>query len=114
MNRVRVAGNRIREEAKMTGMTPAVLMRRGMWVDCPPYIRRPTTRLAYWTGIFRCPSCMTPPAAAPQPHDQGGPGGQGQHGQEPEAPTRIGNEHRAGRAPHALETHRDAEGLHEG
>ena len=36
MKRVRVAGNRISEEAKITGMTPAVLMRSGMWVDCPP------------------------------------------------------------------------------
>ena len=47
----------------MTGMTPAVLMRSGMWVDCPPYIRRPTMRLAYWTGILRCPSCITMTAA---------------------------------------------------
>ena len=51
--RVRVVGNRMSEDAKMTGMTPAVLMRRGMWVDEPPYTRRPTMRLAYCTGIFR-------------------------------------------------------------
>ncbi len=24
-----------------------------MWVLCPPYIFRPTTRFAYWTGILR-------------------------------------------------------------
>src|SRR2546422_7255560 len=47
------------EDAKMTGMTPAVLIRSGMCVDWPPYTRRPTTRLAYWTGILRCPSCMS-------------------------------------------------------
>src|SRR2546425_577387 len=29
------------EDAKMTGMTPAVLIRSGMGVDCPPYTRRP-------------------------------------------------------------------------
>ena len=34
-----------------------------MWVDCPPYTRRPTTRFAYWTWIFRCPSCMMMTAA---------------------------------------------------
>ena len=49
MNRASVAGNRISDEAKITGITPAVLIRSGMWVDCPPYTRRPTTRLAYWT-----------------------------------------------------------------
>ena len=63
MNRVSVAGNRISDEAKITGMTPAVLIRSGMWVDCPPYTRRPTTRLAYCTGILRCPSCMRTTAA---------------------------------------------------
>ena len=63
MNRVSVAGNRISEEAKMTGMTPAVLMRSGMCVDWPPYMRRPTTRFAYCTGIFRWPSCMMMTAA---------------------------------------------------
>ena len=26
---------------------------RGMWLDWPPYILRPTTRLAYWTGMRR-------------------------------------------------------------
>ena len=36
-------------------MTPAVLTFSGRWVDWPPNIFRPTTRLAYWTGIRRCP-----------------------------------------------------------
>jgi hypothetical protein len=42
-----VAGNMMMEEAKIGGMTPAVLIFSGRWVLCPPYIRRPTTRLAY-------------------------------------------------------------------
>ena len=42
------------DEAKMTGMTPAWLILSGMYVDAPPYIRRPTIRLAYWIGIRRC------------------------------------------------------------
>ena len=36
-------------------MTPATFTFSGRWVDWPPYIFRPTTRLAYCTGIFRCP-----------------------------------------------------------
>jgi hypothetical protein len=63
MNRVSVAGNRMRDDAKITGITPAVLMRSGMCVDWPPYTRRPTTRLAYWTGILRWPSCISTTAA---------------------------------------------------
>ena len=42
------------EEAKMTGMTPAWFTFSGMYVEVPPYIRRPTIRLAYWIGIRRC------------------------------------------------------------
>jgi preprotein translocase subunit SecY len=34
---------------------PAVLTLIGIWVFCPPYTFRPTTRFAYWTGIFRVP-----------------------------------------------------------
>ena len=30
----------------------------GMYVEVPPYIRRPTMRLAYWTGIRRCACSM--------------------------------------------------------
>ena len=40
----------------MTGMTPAMLMRSGRYVDPPEVIRRPTIRFAYWIGIFRWPS----------------------------------------------------------
>src|ERR1700744_981763 len=29
-----------------------------MYVDVPPYIRRPTIRLAYWTGMRRCACSM--------------------------------------------------------
>ena len=42
----------------MTGMTPAWLTFNGRYVDVPPYCRRPTMRLAYWTGIRRC-ACST-------------------------------------------------------
>ena len=42
----------------MTGMTPAWLTFSGMYVDVPPYIRRPIIRLAYWTGIRRCACSM--------------------------------------------------------
>jgi hypothetical protein len=44
--------------AKMIGITPAWLTRRGRNVAPPWYIRRPRTRLAYWTGIRRWPSWM--------------------------------------------------------
>ena len=47
------AGNIRIDEAKIGGITPAVLTLSGRWVVCPPYIFRPTTRLAYCTGIRR-------------------------------------------------------------
>ena len=50
-----VSGNARIDEAKMTGMTPPVLTLSGMCVLDPPYIRRPTTRLAYWTVTRRWP-----------------------------------------------------------
>ena len=50
-----VAGNARIDEAKMIGITPPVLTFNGMCVLEPPYMRRPTTRLAYWTVIRRCP-----------------------------------------------------------
>jgi hypothetical protein len=37
----------------MTGMTPAWLTFNGRYVDVPPYMRRPTIRFAYWTGMRR-------------------------------------------------------------
>ena len=36
-------------------MTPPVLTFSGMCVLDPPYCRRPTTRLAYWTAMRRWP-----------------------------------------------------------
>ena len=45
----------ITDEAKMTGMTPAMLTLSGMKVLVPPIMRRPTTRLAYCTGMRRSP-----------------------------------------------------------
>ena len=53
-----VAGNMIIEEAKIGGITPDVFIFKGRWVLWPPYILRPTTRLAYCTGIRRCPRSM--------------------------------------------------------
>ena len=50
-------------DAKMIGITPAVLTRSGMCVLWPPYILRPTMRLAYWTGILRVACVMTTTAA---------------------------------------------------
>ena len=48
-----VAGIMAMDWAKMMGMTPPIFTLMGMWVDWPPYIFRPTTRLAYWTGRRR-------------------------------------------------------------
>ena len=51
------------DDAKITGMTPAWLTFNGRYVDEPPYIFRPTMRLAYCTGIRRWPcSTKTTPA----------------------------------------------------
>ena len=47
----------------MTGMTPAWLTFSGRYVEVPPYIRRPTIRLAYCTGIRRW-ACSTKTTAA--------------------------------------------------
>ena len=55
MNPAIVAGNAMIDEAKIGGITPAVLILRGMCVLWPPNTRRPTTRLAYCTGILRLP-----------------------------------------------------------
>src|SRR6185312_7173311 len=46
------------EEAKMIGMTPGWLTLIGIYVEEPPYIRRPTMRLAYCTGTRRWPCSM--------------------------------------------------------
>jgi len=52
-----VAGNARIDDAKMTGMTRPCHLER-MWVLDPPYIRRPTTRLAYCTVTRRLPRSM--------------------------------------------------------
>ena len=54
------------DEAKMTGMTPAMLTLSGMKVLVPPIMRRPTMRLAYCTGMRRSPVViqMTPTITA--------------------------------------------------
>ena len=48
-------------EAKMTGMTPAILTFMGRNVLCPPYCFLPTTLLAYCTGIRRSALVITMP-----------------------------------------------------
>ena len=53
-----VWGNCRTEMAKMMGMTPADAIRIGRCVVCPPTIRRPTIRLAYWIGTLRT-ACVT-------------------------------------------------------
>src|SRR2546422_3381856 len=55
-----VGGNASSELAKIGGITPPELTRSGKYEDCPPMTRRPTTRLAYCTGMRRCaPSTYT-------------------------------------------------------
>ena len=49
-----VAGNSSSDEAKIGGMTPAVLILSGRCEASPPYMRLPTWRLGYWTTIRRC------------------------------------------------------------
>ena len=49
--------------AKMIGMTPAMVTFSGRYCVWPWYMRRPRTRLAYWTGIRRWPSLMKTTAA---------------------------------------------------
>ena len=48
-----VAGREAMDCAKMMGITPDMFTLMGMWVLWPPYIFRPTTRLAYCTGMRR-------------------------------------------------------------
>ena len=51
-----VAGTEAMDCAKMMGMTPDMFTFMGRWLLWPPYILRPTTRLAYWTGMRRSAS----------------------------------------------------------
>ena len=46
------AGKDIMEDAKITGITPAVLTFSGILVDWPPISFLPTIFLEYWTGIL--------------------------------------------------------------
>ena len=46
------------EDAKIGGITPEVLTFSGRCELCPPYMRRPTTRLAYCTETRRWPRSM--------------------------------------------------------
>ncbi len=61
-----VGGISMTDEAKITGMTPAMFTLSGMNVLVPPIMRRPTMRLAYCTGIRRSPVViqMTPTITA--------------------------------------------------
>src|SRR5690606_42065338 len=57
-----------RDEAKITGMTLAWLIFNGMYVDDPPYLFRPTLRLAYCNGIRRrhcSPNPLNPMTLSP-------------------------------------------------
>src|SRR5206468_12128562 len=58
MKLVTVPGKSRMEEAKIGGMTPEVLILSGRCELWPLYMRRPTTRLAYWTGMRRCARSM--------------------------------------------------------
>ena len=51
-----VAGREAMDWAKMMGSTPDMFTFMGRELDWPPYIRRPTWRLAYWTGMRRSAS----------------------------------------------------------
>ena len=72
-----VAGNARIDDAKMTGMTPPVFTLSGMCVLDPPYIRRPTIRLAYCTVTRRWPSFDEHDGAdhGDHQHDRGGSAG---------------------------------------
>ena len=60
-----IAGKDINEEAKITGITPAIANLSGICVFCPPYIFLPTTFFAYCTGILLSASCTnTTPATS--------------------------------------------------
>ena len=51
MNVAMMPGKDMMDEAKMTGITPAVLIFSGICVLCPPIIRLPAVFLEYCTGI---------------------------------------------------------------
>ena len=51
-----ITGHCISDDAKIIGITPAVLTFNGMFVDCPPTVLLPLTFWEYWTGILLSPS----------------------------------------------------------
>ena len=53
-----VAGSNSRLEAKIGGITPAVLILSGMNEVSPPLMRLPVWRLGYWTKSRRCERSM--------------------------------------------------------
>ena len=57
------------DDAKITGITPAIASLSGMCVFCPPYIFLPTTFFAYCTGILLSACCTntTPPTKSTAP-----------------------------------------------
>ena len=63
-------GNARIDEAKITGITPPVFTLSGMCVLDPPYIRRPTTRLAYWTVSAPVPALDEDDAGNDQHHHE--------------------------------------------
>ena len=56
VNAAITTGNCINEDAKIIGITPAVLTLIGICVDCPPYVFLPAIFCEYCTAIFLCPS----------------------------------------------------------
>ncbi len=63
MKPVTVPGKSRSEEAKIGGITPEVFTLSGRCELWPLYIRRPTTRFAYCTGMRRCARSMKTMAA---------------------------------------------------
>ena len=52
-----IAGKVKKDDANITGITPAIANFNGICVFCPPYIFLPTTFLAYCTGTLLSASC---------------------------------------------------------
>src|SRR5260363_219663 len=50
-----VAGNKIIDDAKIGGITPAIFNFNGRWEDCSPYIFFPTCLLTKFTRILPWP-----------------------------------------------------------
>ena len=56
-NWITIAGNVINDDAKITGITPAIASLSGICVLCAPTIFLPTTLFEYCTGILLSASC---------------------------------------------------------